>query len=74
MSGSTILKIVGGVTAAVGSMIGIAVCGNLVSRNFNKNINPIKVAKTNRRISKMMDEIEEYASENPDWNDKWFDD
>ena len=74
MSGSTVLKIIGGITAAVGSMIGIAVCGNLINRNFNKDINPIKVAKTNRKISKMMDEIEEYAESNPDWNKKWFDD
>ena len=74
MSGSTVLKIAGGITAAIGSMIGIAVCSNLVNRNFNKDINPIKVAKNNRKISKMMDEIEEYAESNPDWNDKWFDD
>lgn len=74
MSGSTTLKIIGGITAAIGSMIGLAVCGNLINRNFNKDINPIKVAKTNRKISKMMDEIEEYAESNPDWNKKWFDD
>lgn len=74
MSGSTVLKIVGGVTAAVGSMIGLAVCSNLINRNFNKDINPVKVMKNNRRISKMMDEIEEYASSNPEWNDKWFND
>lgn len=74
MSGSTVLKIAGGITAAIASMIGLAVGANLVNRNFNKDINPIKVAKNNRKISKMMDEIEEYASENPDWNDKWFED
>ena len=74
MSGSTVLKIVGGVAAAVGSLIGLAVCGNLINRNFNKDVNPVKVMKNNRRISKMMDEIEEYAASNPDWNDKWFDD
>ena len=74
MSGSTVLKIAGGITAAVGSMIGLAVCSNLINRNFNKDINPVKVYKTNKKISKMMDEIEEYASENKDWNDKWFDD
>ena len=74
MSGSTVLKIVGGVTAAIGSMIGLVVCGNLINRNFNKDINPVKVYKTNKKISKMMDEIEKYASENPDWNDKWFED
>lgn len=74
MSGSTVLKIVGGVAAAIGSMIGLAVGVNLVNRNFNKDINPVKVYKTNKKISKMMDEIEEYASENPDWNNKWFED
>lgn len=74
MSGSTVLKIVGGVAAAIGSMIGLAVGVNLVNRNFNKDINPVKVYKTNKKISKMMDEIEEYASKNPDWNDRWFED
>ena len=74
MSGSTTLKIIGGIAAAVGSMIGFAVGANLVNRNFNKDINPVKVYKTNKKISKMMDEIEEYASENPDWNNKWFED
>jgi len=74
MSGSTILKIIGGVAAAVGSMIGLAVGVNLVNRNFNKDINPVKVYKTNKKISKMMDEIEEYGEKNPDWNDRWFED
>lgn len=74
MSGSTVLKIAGGITAAIGSMIGLAVGANLVNRNFNKDINPVKVYKTNKKISKMMDEIEEYAESNPDWNNKWFDD
>ena len=74
MSGSTVLKIAGGITAAIGSMIGLAVGANLVNRNFNKDINPVKVYRTNKKISKMMDEIEEYAESNPDWNDRWFKD
>lgn len=74
MSGTTFLKIIGGITTAVGSMIGLAVCGNLINRSFNKDINPVKVYRTNKKISKMMDEIEEYAESNPDWNDRWFKD
>lgn len=70
MSGSTVLKIAGGIAAAIASVIGIEVGWNVLKNTRN----PIKITQKSKEAEKMASECQAYAEEHPDWGAKWFED